>query len=133
MTSIVKKILAIPEVFIGHKVSEEAIHIAEEKLKLNFAKDYREYLSEIGVVALCGHELTGLTNSPRVNVVDVTQLERKVNTALPLNWYVIEQANIDGIVLWQSEDGLIYQTEPGGSPQKVCTNLSEYIDACSDC
>ena len=42
-------------------------------------------------------------------------------------WYVLEQANIDGIVLWQDKEGNVYQTMPSSVPKKICGSLAEYI------
>lgn len=44
------------------------------------------------------------------------------------SWYVIEEAHIDGIVIWQNELGHVYQTSPFGLPKKrtVYLNTSNY-------
>ncbi len=107
-------------------VSEEEIYNAEEILSLKFAKEYKDYLSEFAYAVFDGHELTGICKISRLNVVDVTLEERNYNN-VPNDWYVIEQANIDGIVIWQSKTGEIYQTAPNSEPIKLCDSLSEYI------
>lgn len=107
--------------------SLEQIRQAEASLGVRFAQDYREYISAFGVAAYNGHELTGICASPRLSVVDVTQREREEYATIPADWYVIEQLNIDGIVIWQGADGAIYQTMQGASPQRICGSLSEYI------
>ena len=78
-------------------------------------------------MACNGHELTGLGASSRLNVVDVTLEERQRNLNISPDWYVIEQTNIDGMVIWQSETGEIYQAvnEAG---KKICGSLMEYIE-----
>lgn len=38
--------------------TEEEIAKAEKKIGITFAKDYREYLKEIGLACFDGHELT---------------------------------------------------------------------------
>ena len=81
----------------------------------------------IGNMSLPGHELTGVCGSKRLNVVPVT-LEERSNTTVPLDWYVLEQANIDGIVLWQDKSGAVYQTAPHIKPRKLCGSLAEYIE-----
>ena len=45
------------------------------------------------------------------------------------NLYVIELLNIDGIVIWQSSDGEVYQTYPNSNPEKIANSLSEYIQS----
>lgn len=74
-----------------------------------------------------GNELTGVCGSKQLNVVPVT-LEERSNTTVPLDWYVLEQANIDGIVLWQDKSGAVYQTAPHIKPRKLCGSLAEYIE-----
>lgn len=114
--------------FIGGNGSPPyEIENAEKILHLRFASDYRTYLLSYGIVAFGGHELTGICKSKRVNVVDVTEDERKSNPAIPSNWYVIEQANIDGIVIWQNDAGEVFQTMPNRKPQKIANSFSEYI------
>ena len=93
---------------------------------LMFAADYREYVSAFGAASYCEHELTGICKSARLNVVDVTQDERQYNS-VPADWYVIEEANIDGIVIWQATDGTVYRTRPGCKADKICDSLKEYI------
>lgn len=108
-------------------ISEENIKEAELILNIRFASDYRMIIKEYGAVTFSGHELTGICNSKRLNVVDVTKEERKYNK-VPEDWYVIEQANIEDIVIWQDTNGVVYQTMPNKKPIKLCNSLLEYID-----
>ena len=108
-------------------ISEENIKEAELILNIRFASDYRMIIKEYGAVTFSGHELTGICNSKRLNVVDVTKEERKYNK-VPEDWYVIEQANIDDIVIWQDTNGVVYQTMPNKKPIKLCNSLFAYID-----
>lgn len=127
MCSLVKKIKSSPDALFGKGVSAEEIAKAEEKLQLKFAKEYCDYLSAFTVVAIDGRELTGLSNSKRVNVVAVTESQRKLNQDAPANLYVVEEANIDGIVVWQNESGMVYQTAPGAKMIKVADSLESYL------
>ena len=61
-------------------------------------------------------------------MVQVTLEERANLPDVPADWYVVEQANIDGIVIWQAVSGEIYQTQPGAQPVKIADSLTEYID-----
>lgn len=108
-------------------VADSDILDAENTLALSFFPEYREYLSKYGVCSVEGHEFTGLGTTKRLDVVENTLLERQ-HTVVPTNWYVIEQADIDGIVIWQSSTGEIYQTAPNVEPIKLCDSLSEYLD-----
>ena len=107
--------------------SNEEIKKAEESLRVSFSKEYKLYLSKCGFATYEGHELTGICKAKRLNVVDVTINERTISQNIPENWYVIEQLNIDGIVIWQSETGEIYQTSPEKKPLKIYDSLAEYI------
>lgn len=128
MRSIVNT-LYVKRAFSAKKAATpEQIAEAEQKLCLKFSVEYREYLSTCGTASIQGHELTGICDSNRLNVVYVTIMERAMNPDASLNWYVIEEANIDGIVIWQAEDGTVYQTIPNELPVKLCDSLCDYID-----
>ena len=123
---IVSAMKTYQDLFTDDGVQQEIIYEAAQRLGLAFSKEYVEYLSEFGIAAVNGHELTGLGCPSRTNVIDVTMEERQYNS-VPTDWYVVEQANIDGIVIWQSGDGIIYQTMPNQKPIKLCESLAEYI------
>lgn len=103
------------------------INDAENKLNLHFSTEYKEYLSLHGCASIYGHEFTGIGFSERTDVVTVTLEERERHT-VPNDWYVVEQAHIDGIVIWQSSEGSIYQTTPENSAVKLCDSLARYIE-----
>ena len=127
MDSIVDIIAQKAKLFHREGVPEQDILQAENELGLQFAKDYKEYLAKYGVVSYENHELTGICPFPRLNVVYVTKEERQFNPFVPKCYYVIEQANMDGVVIWQAYDGKVYQTYPDLDPVQIATSLSEYI------
>ena len=108
--------------------TEEQIAAAQGTLGLSFSDDYKEYISGIGVASFAGHELTGICPSPRLNVIDVTEKNRKQCYNIPSSWYVLEEANIDQIVIWQDANGDIYKTQPDGSPVKIARGIADYIN-----
>ena len=112
----------------GKPVSDSAITECEQKLSVKFSDDYKECVRQYGALSYYGHELTGVVSSPRLNVVDVTNEEKKVNSGLPNNWYVIEQTGMDGIVIWQADSGEIFQSSPTAAYKKICNSLAEYIE-----
>ncbi len=116
------------DLFFLKGASEEQVKSAEIKLGLGFSDEYRSYLLAFGVASANGHEFTGICGSPRLNVVDVTLEERRYNPNVPPDLYVVEEANIDGIVLWQSQAGKIYQTRPNQPPVPLCDSLSELLE-----
>ena len=99
---------------------------AEKQLGLVFAEEYKEYLQNIGLASYDGHELTGICTSKRLNVVDVTLAARKTHP-VPADWYVIEEANIDDVVIWQAPNGTIYQSTPWSKPQQIANCFSDYV------
>ena len=127
MDSIVDIIAQRAKLFHREGVPEQDILQAENELGLQFAKDYKEYLAKYGVVSYENHELTGICPFPRLNVVYVTKEERQFNPFVPKCYYVIEQANMDGVVIWQAYDGKVYQTYPDLDPVQIAASLSEYI------
>lgn len=111
----------------GEGVSESMIKEAESMLDLEFAPEYKEYLKKYGIVAYRGHELTGITKSPRLNVAAVTLANRKKTPDIKGDLYVIEETNVEEMVIWQDTSGEIYCTGPNFSIKKYCNSLSEYI------
>ncbi len=129
MTAFTQLIRAKNDFVHGAPVSPDLIRDAEEALNLHFSEEYRAYLQEFGLAAFAGHELTGISKSPRLNVTDVTTKEKTQNPNIPESYYVVEKANIDGIVIWQAATGEIYQTEYDGAPHLIYKSLAEYIEA----
>lgn len=111
--------------------SREEIKNAERILNLSFALDYKKYLGTYGTIIAIGIELTGLNVSPRINVVDVTLNERKINPNIPSNMYVIENTAIEGILILQNEKSEIFELNNVGIIKKIYNSLSEYITSLS--
>lgn len=118
-----------PNLYFGKGVTEGEIDSAERDLNLSFSKEYKMYLLQYGLISYDNHELTGLCNSHRLNVVCVTKEERKIYPQIQSDMYVIEQTNIDGIVIWQSSNGDIFQTAPNTMLMKIADSLAEYIQS----
>lgn len=127
MSAITEAMKTLPYFYSSSGANDERIADAEKRLGVTFSRDYREYVAAFGNVSVNGHELTGITDSARLDVVSVTFDERVRNAGIPADLYVIEQTGIDRIVVWQDTRGAIYQTIPGGKPQKIYDTLSEYI------
>lgn len=110
-------------------VTENQIKKSETLLNLEFSDEYKEYLSAFGAASIYGHEFTGICDTERLNVVTVTNEEKGFNPFVPQEFYVVEQLNIDGIVIWQSKEGALYQSIPNGAFEKICESLVEYIES----
>lgn len=109
-------------------VSKDVIKEAEDELSLSFANDYKDYLMEFGVACANGHELTGITNSKRLNVVDVTQNARKKNPSVADELYVVEDTGIDKTLIWQDKKGRLFQTVGSDDPTPIKESLADYIN-----
>lgn len=107
-------------------VSEEKVKEAEESLGLIFADEYRNYLREVGAATANGFEFTGITDSKRLNVLDVTIEARKL-VNMPNDLYVVKELGVDGIVLCQSSSGAIFQASIDKQVIKVSDSLYDLI------
>ena len=107
-------------------VSNDEIKKAEERLGVGFAEEYKEYLRECGAATADGHEYTGICKAKRLDVVLVTEKERSAELEISDSAYVVEQTHMDGIVIWQTTDGAIYQSHEN-SFKKINNSLAEYV------
>ena len=130
MDNIIDILINMPDYIGSNGRTDEEIRQAEKTLGVSFAEDYRKYLSEIGLACFDGHELTGLTQTSRLDVVSVTEEKREQFSNIVSSWYVIEETNIFGIVIWQSSDGSIYETASNSRAKKIANSLAEYIASC---
>ena len=110
------------DVIAGEGVAIKKITAAEKELNLSFADDYREYLQHLGLVMCCGHELTGLGNDERTNVVNVTKQMKQIKSGIPDDWYVLENENMDGAIIWQDTAGNVYFNK-----KKIHASLNDFI------
>ena len=127
MKNIIDVLRSMPDFIGSNGRSKEEIELAETMLEVAFARDYRNYLEEIGLACFDGHELTGLTKTDRLNVVTVTMEQRERFGEIASTWYVIEETNIYGIVIWQDTEGFVYETASNAKVKKVADSLSEYF------
>ncbi|WP_339246350.1 SMI1/KNR4 family protein [Paenibacillus sp. FSL R10-2796] len=127
MSYIISTIKELPELLSLTPASEVEISDAEIQLCLRFSEEYRAYLAEFGAILADGVELTGIAKSKRRHVVDVTTQEKKLNTKIPHNLYVVENAEIDGIVIWQDSQGTIYKSIVNSEPVKIADSLTQYL------
>ncbi|MBZ2386566.1 SMI1/KNR4 family protein [Anaerococcus murdochii] len=126
MEDIIKTLKDAPDFIGGTGRTEAEIESAEKELGINFASDYKTYLKEIGLACFDGHELTGICEDLRLDVVHVTK-DQWENNPEAKNYYVIEEANIDGIVIWQDFSGKIYMTEGNLELKLIADSLIDYI------
>ena len=106
---------------------ERKVVAAEEALDLRFSTDYLEITKKYGAISFYGHHFTGISPFPGNNVVKVTIEQRSYNPQVPKDFYVIEEAHIDGIIVWQNSRGNVFQTYPNGQPLLLSSDLYDYI------
>ena len=123
----IKKLKKFEDFVSAKGASEESIKQAEDTLGVAFAKEYKDYLRECGIAAADGHEFTGITTSDRLSVVSVTESARNNMDNPPEGLYVVERAQIDGILIWQAQDGTVYKTVKGNAPEEIAKSLAEYL------
>ena len=107
---------------------EEQIIQAESALHLEFNADYKAFLKQYGAACSNGHEIMGICNSKRLDVVENTLREKQKNPNIQDNMYLIENMGIDDVLIWQTREGMIYQTSGNSVPKKLSNNLCEYIN-----
>ncbi|MCR4577105.1 MAG: SMI1/KNR4 family protein [Clostridiales bacterium] len=119
----------VAENMLGNAIgtSSESILNIEKNLGVRFSKEYKEFLSSIGVCMFNGHEIVGISQYSGLDVLSTTNEARELNPDVPANFYVIENAHFDGIYIWQDETGAVYQTYPNCQPKKIADSLYEYL------
>lgn len=117
------------DLIIYSPATVECINEAEKKLQVTFSKEYVDYVTTFGMAIFGGHELTGICDGKRLDVVRNTVEQRRLNPFVPSNWYVIECLDIDGVVTWQNEAGEIYQTLPSGNMFLIGGSIVEYLES----
>lgn len=127
MVNIIELINSLPNMLSLKPVTETQIVDAEIQLRTRFADEYRKYLATFGAIMAEGIELTGIAKSEHRNVVYQTKKERELNLLVPNNMYVIENTCVDGIIIWQDNTGIIYQTQYNSAPTQIADSLKEYL------
>lgn len=112
----------------GIPANQESITKAEKDLGLLFSDEYKEYLLKYGSAAFHGHDYTGISRFPGVDVVAVTTEAREYNPDIPKDCYVIEETHLDGMLIWQNKAGEVFLSAPGVKAKKISDSLAEYIE-----
>lgn len=127
MKNIVELVNSLPNMLPLKPATVAQIEDAEKQINLKFAEEYKEYLLNFGAILADGIELSGIAKSEYRNVVMVTKREWNLNSKVPHHMYVIENARVDGIIIWQDEKGVIYRTTYDTEPIRISKSLFEYI------
>lgn len=127
MSSLIEEFKRKRHFYCETSATAEAIERAEKTLGLTFAEDYKEYLFHFGSVSCGGHELTGISKDKNLDVTAVTLKNLQQNPYIDIPLYVIEETHMDGIVIWQSPSGEVFQSGYQQAPVKTYASLMEYI------
>ncbi len=127
MSKIIEIVNTLPELLPLKPATAVQIIDAELQLRVSFADEYKEYLANFGAIMADGVELTGIAKAEYRNVVSVTKKERGLNPNIPNTLYVVEDTHIDGIIIWQDTQGLIYKSHPESEPCKIAESLGDYL------
>lgn len=127
MKDIIKTIQSIPNMLSLKAATTAEITNAEIELRIRFSDEYKKYLLAFGAIIADGIELTGIANSKHRDVVSVTKQEWNLNNNVPHTMYVIENAAISSIIIWQSSEGKIFKTTPNSKPTVIAESLYEYL------
>ena len=107
----------------------DIIKVINSKDGVIHGKETSNYIKQFGCMVIGSREITGISSQENYNVVSTTKAQRNYNKNIPENSYVIEQLNIDGIIIWQSSNGEVFQTSPNTAPMKIADSLVEYIQS----
>lgn len=129
MKKIIDVISALPELLPLKAATSMQITDAELQLRVSFSNEYKEYLSTFGAIMADGLELSGIAKSEHRSVVSLTKKEWELNPKAPHTMYVVENTSVDGIIIWQDTNGLIYQSTPTSRPTQIATSLADYISS----
>ena len=107
---------------------EKTINETEQRLGVQFAKDYKEMLAAVGACICRGHELMGISSFADMSTYQATVEQRQLNPSIPSDWYIIERTGMDGVMVFQAGDGVVYQISPNQPPVKIADTLSDYLN-----
>lgn len=127
--SIVNEIRKIPGLYHVKGCNAGQIEEAQKALGLTFPEEYIDYLKEYGAISFYGTEWMGLNVTGYLNVVEATMQERELNESFPLDWFVLENQGIDGLIVASDEKGCIYSIHYD-KKEKIHDSLSEYLKSC---
>ena len=102
---------------------------AEKALGLTIAKDYLDFIGDSKIRRYGSELFLGIEGSKELSVVKATLNERKNSPSFPSNMYVISPLGIDGILILQDSNGIIYEYIPFSSPRKIYNNLHGYLNS----
>lgn len=129
MANIIEKMKTISDLYAIKGCTLEQIQEAQDALGIIFPDEYVDYVKEFGCIDFGATEWTGLNIKGRLNTVDATIQEMRVNPYFPKGFFVLENLGIDAKRIIVNEIGevcvLQYETIT-----HLCDSISDYLDMC---
>ena len=129
MTLIIEKINKIEKLYHTEGCSFKQIKEAQLELGITFPDEYIDIIKKYGAISFYGTEWTGLNVGGYLNVVSATKQEREMNSAFPLDCFVLENQGIDGLIVICNEKGEIFRIQYS-KIEKIYSSISDYLDEC---
>ena len=129
MTLIIEKINNIEKLYHTEGCSFKQIKEAQLELGITFPDEYIDIIKKYGAISFYGTEWTGLNVGGYLNVVSATKQEREMNSAFPLDCFVLENQGIDGLIVICNEKGEIFSIQYS-KIEKIYSSISDYLDEC---
>ena len=129
MTLIIEKINKIEKLYHTEGCSFKQIKEAQLELGITFPDEYIDIIKKYGAISFYGTEWTGLNVGGYLNVVSATKQEREMNSAFPLDCFVLENQGIDGLIVICNEKGEVFSIQYS-KIEKIQSSISDYLDEC---
>ena len=120
----IKELLERKDILSVKGVSEEVILDAESKLNFKFPKEYKDFLSELGILSKGSNEILGLGIEGYLNIIEANLEERKYNNFS--GKYIIIKNEGTGIFILLGEDGNIYEYK-GKNYSLLYNSFNEFL------
>ena len=129
MTLRIEKINKIEKLYHTEGCSFKQIKEAQLELGITFPDEYIDIIKKYGAISFYGTEWTGLNVGGYLNVVSATKQEREMNSAFPLDCFVLENQGIDGLIVICNEKGEVFSIQYS-KIEKIYSSISDYLDEC---
>ena len=129
MTLIIEKINKIEKLYHTEGCSFKQIKEAQLELGITFPDEYIDIIKKYGAISFYGTEWNGLNVGGYLNVVSATKQEREMNSAFPLDCFVLENQGIDGLIVICNEKGEVFSIQYS-KIEKIYSSISDYLDEC---
>ena len=129
MTLIIEKINKIEKLYHTEGCSFKQIKEAQLELGITFPDEYIDIIKKYGAISFYGTEWTGLNVGGYLNVVSATKQGREMNSAFPLDCFVLENQGIDGLIVICNEKGEVFSIQYS-KIEKIYSSISDYLDEC---